>query len=269
MSTTTENSSLVTKFLEKKYAKTLGEIIGNIKANTVYQVKVLTSEDGKFKGMPESVVPLESDVKTGFESVKEKLERGETRLTDDTLVVCYLSSEVGKKFTTTYFQNTLKPLPNRQFPGFTITLSDRVLDKLEDIELCNDSKEKNVLEALEKIWEEMHLSERMKVKFMCSDGEFDTEDPLIFSLWFAEKLAKKYLSWCKQDLLAKNEKSATISKPAADKKRHRDSDANSCCSPNSKAPKSTSRFPRMTYEEFHRHIKGYNMGQLANIYGSI
>ena len=62
MSTTTENSSLVTKFLEKKYAKTLGEIIGNIKANTVYQVKVLTSEDGKFKGMPESVVPLESDV---------------------------------------------------------------------------------------------------------------------------------------------------------------------------------------------------------------
>ena len=43
MSTTTENSLLVTKFLEKKYAKTLGEIIEDIEANTVHQIKELIS----------------------------------------------------------------------------------------------------------------------------------------------------------------------------------------------------------------------------------
>ena len=127
MSTTTENSSLVTKFLEKKYADTLGEIIANIEANTVHQIEGLISEDGKFKDMPTSVVPLKDDVDTGFNRVKKMLEHGENHLTDNNLLVCYLSSKVGKEFTTTYFQNALKPLPDRQFPGFTITLSKRAL----------------------------------------------------------------------------------------------------------------------------------------------
>ena len=73
MSTTTENSSLVTKFLEKKYAKTLGEIIADIEANTPHQIKVLISGDGKFKDMPTSLVPLKDDVDTGFNRVKEML----------------------------------------------------------------------------------------------------------------------------------------------------------------------------------------------------
>ena len=162
----------------------------------------------------------------------------------------------------------LKPLPERQFPGFTVTLSERALRKLDDIELFDDSKKEKVLEELENIWKENNFSERIKVEFVYNDGENGAEDPVMFSVWFAGKLAEKYLSWCKQDLLAKKEKSATISKSAADKKRQRDSDADSCCSPNNKASKSTSRFSGMTLEEFHRHIKGYNMGQLAEIYGS-
>ncbi len=263
MSTTT---SLVTKFLEKKYAKTLGEIIADIGANTPHQIKVLISENEKFKGMPKSVVPLESDVKTGFESVKDMLECGDFPLTDDTLLVCYLSSEVGEKFTTTYFQK-LRPLPDRQLSGFTITLSQRVLDQLDDIELSDDSKEEKILEKLEKHWNEKNLSEKIKVKFVYDDGENGAEDPVMFSVWFAGKLAKRYLSWCKRDLLAKNEKLAAISKAAADKKRQRDSDAESYGSPNNKAPKSTSRFSGMNLEEFQKHIKGYNVGQLAKIYG--
>jgi len=174
--------------------KIIGEIIANIGANTVHQVKVLISRDGKFKGMPESVVPPKDDVKTGFESVKEMLERGDFPLTDNTLVVCYLSSEVGKEFTTTYFQNALRPLPNRQFPGFTITLSDRVLYQLDDIELSDDSKAEKVLEELEKIWNKKNLSERIKVKFVYNDGENGAEDPVMFSVWFAGKLAERYLS---------------------------------------------------------------------------
>ena len=146
------------------------------------------------------------------------------------------------------------------------------MDKLDDIELSDDSKEEKVLEKLENYWNEKNLSEKIKVEFVYNDGEIGAEDPIIFSLWFAGKLAKKYLSWCKQDLLAKKEKSATISKSAAynsgtTKKRQRDSDADSYGSPNNKAPKSTSRFSGMTLEEFQKHIKGYNMGQLAEIYG--
>ena len=269
MSTTTENSSLVTKFLKKKYAKTLGEIIADIEANTVHQIKVLISEDGKSKGMPTSVVPLKDDVDTGFGCVKEMLERGDFPLTDDTLLVCYLSSEVGKEFTTTYFLNALKPLPDRQFSGFTITLSERVLNQLDDIELFDDSKEEKVLEKLEKLWSEKNLSERIKVEFVYNDGENGAEDPVMFSVWFAGKLAKKYLSWCKQDLLAKKEKLAAISKAAAynsgtTKKRQRDSDADS----NSR-PTSTSRFSGMTPEEFGQHVKGLSMGEYSNIYGDI
>ena len=130
MSTTTKNSSIVTKFLKKKYAKTLGEIIADIGANTPHQIKVLTSGDGKFKGMPESVVPLESDVDTGLKRVKEMLESDEYPLTNDTLQVCYPFSKIGKKFTTSYFMTEVKPLPGRQLSGFTITLSQRNLNHL-------------------------------------------------------------------------------------------------------------------------------------------
>ena len=220
MSTTTENSSIVTKFLEKKYADTLGEIIANIKASTVNQIKVLISEDGKSKGMPTSVVPLKDDVDTGFGCVKEMLERGDFPLTDNTLLVCYLSSKVGKEFTTTYFQDALKPLPDRQFSGFTITLSERVLNQLDDIELSETPKKRKYSRNSKNIGMKKNLSEKIKVKFVYSDGENGTEDPIIFSLWFAGKLAKKYLSWCKQDLLVKKENSATISKSAADKSGH-------------------------------------------------
>ena len=94
--TTTCNSSLVTKFLEKKYAEVLRETIANIGANTVHEINCLISRDGKFKGMPKSVVPPKDDVKTGFESVKDMLERGDFPLTDVTLLVCYLRSEVGE-----------------------------------------------------------------------------------------------------------------------------------------------------------------------------
>ena len=108
---------------------------------------------------------------------------------------------------------------------------------------------------------------------MYNDGENGAEDPVMFSVWFAGKLAERYLSWCKRDLLAKNEKLAAISKSAAynsgtTKKRQRDSDADSYGSPNNKAPKSTSRFSGMNLEKFQKHIKGYSMGKLAEIFGS-
>ena len=167
-----------------------------------------------------------------------------------------------------YFMTTLKPLPGRQLSGFTITLSQKVLDQLDDIELSDDSKEEKILEKLEKHWNEKNLSERIKVEFVYDDGENGAEDPVMFSVWFAGKLAKRYLSWCKRDLLAKNEKLAAISKAASynsctTKKRQRDSDAES----NSR-PTSTSRFSGMNLEEFQKHIKGYSMGQLAEIYGN-
>ena len=107
------------------------------------------------------------------------------------------------------------------------------------------------------------------------------------------------MSWSKENLLAKKEKLATISKSAADKsgttkKRQRDSDADSYGrpastsrilnaspgSPNNKAPEdqirrlsggassaSTSRFSGMTLEEFHRHTRGLSIDELAKIYG--
>jgi len=270
MSTTTENSSLVTKFLKKKYAKTLGEIIADIGANTLHQIKVLTSEDGKFKGMPESVVPIKDDVDIGLKRVKEMLERDEYPLTNDTLEVCYPFSKVGKEFTTPHFTIAVEPLPGRKLSGFTITLSQTVLDQLDDIELSDGSKEEKILEKLEKHWNEKNLREKIKVKFVYNDGELGSEDPVMFSVWFAGTLAKKYLSWCK-------EKMATSSKSSADKKsgttkkrgRHSDSDsdADSYGSPNSKAPKSTSRFSKMTLEEFHRHTRGLSIDKIAEIYG--
>ena len=116
------------------------------------------------------------------------------------------------------------------------------------------------------------MSERIKVKFVYNDGKNGAEDPVMFSVWFAGKLAERYLSWRKKDLLAKNKKSATISKAAAynsgtTKKRQRDSDADSYGSPNNKAPKSTSRFSGMTLEEFHQHTRGLSIDELAKIYG--
>ena len=219
----------------------------------------------------ESVVPIKDDVDIGLKRVKEMLERDEYPLTNDTLEVCYPFSKVGKEFTTPHFTIAVKPLPGRKLSGFNITLSKKVLDQLDDIELSDGSKEEKILEKLEKHWNEKNLREKIKVKFVYNDGELGSEDPVMFSVWFAGTLAKKYLSWCK-------EKMATSSKSSADKKsgttkkrgRHSDSDsdADSYGSPNSKAPKSTSRFSGMNLEEFQKHIKGYSMGQLAEIYGN-
>ncbi len=139
---------------------------------------MLISYDKKFSDIPMSVVPLERDVDTGFECVKDMLESGEFHLTDDTLVVCYVRSYVGKEFTTAYFQNTLNPLPNRQFSGFTITLSERALKRLYEIALFDDSKEENILDALEKLWKKQNFSERIKVEFMDSHSEFGTVIPI-------------------------------------------------------------------------------------------
>ena len=87
-------------------------------------------------------------------------------------------------------------MSGRYFPDIVIALPRKYLDTLADVV---PQREKYI----ERLWEENQIDDKIKVQFMYNRCEIGTEIPIIFSLWFAEKLASKYLKWCKEDLANK------------------------------------------------------------------
>ena len=107
---TDTHTSIVTRFIEGKYAKLLGNVIENIRDNTAHYTEVFISEDQKFNGMPKSVLPLSRHIRTGFEYIEGMIIDGQYVLIDDTLVISYIRANVGEAFSTNYFRDELKPL---------------------------------------------------------------------------------------------------------------------------------------------------------------
>ena len=201
MSTTTENSSLVTKFLKKKYATVLGSMIEDIGDNTVNYSSKFILDDQKNSGISKLAIPLATNVYSGLEHAKKMLEEGTYYLTDNntTLVVYYVRPSIGPTFITNYFEDELKPLPNRIHPCFTITLPAKVLQTLNDITFINSSLSQNTLQKLlEETWEEENFGDKIKVEFMDDQNEHITGDKMEFVLWFSRKLAAVYFEWSKE-----------------------------------------------------------------------
>jgi hypothetical protein len=194
MNTTTiaqknSSSSTITNFLKEKYIVALQAIIANIKANTVHSIEMFIAHEGKYKGIPKSYIPLESDIRTGFETIEGMLRAGHFSLINDALVIAFDKPSIGETFSTAYFEKQLKPMPDRFFPGFAITLSDRILGKLENVE---PQREKD----LETLWEKENFGDKIRVEFMDGFGDHNIGDHMEFVLWFAPKLASNYLKWC-------------------------------------------------------------------------
>jgi hypothetical protein len=191
-------SSVLTDFLKKKYTEALDIIIPNIKANAVHLIERFITNEKKYKGIPKSRIPRESDVQTGLEPVAGLLGAGHLSLIKGALVIAYDEPSIGETFSTKYFQDKLKCLPERFFPGCTITLSDRILGQLGDVNPQRES-------FLKLFWKEENFDDKIKVEFMGSQGEHNTGDKMNFALWFAEQLAKEYLKWCKKEQDLANE----------------------------------------------------------------
>ena len=114
MNTATGNSSLVTDFNKGKYADLRGNIIENIIDNIVHYAEVFISDDTKFNDIPMSVAPHSRDIRTGFGGIEGMIKDGQYLLIiDDTLVISYIGANVGEAFSTNYFLDNLKSLPNK------------------------------------------------------------------------------------------------------------------------------------------------------------
>ena len=189
--TTKYYSLLVTDFVKEKYMEALDNIIANIKANTVHSIETLITEEGKYQGMPKSIIPLRSDIQTGFEHVKNHQPSLSSNHT--ILVIPYgRPFIIGGTFSTKYFERELKPMQGRYFPGIVIALDPKHIKELEKVVHLGKKD-------LETLWVKKDFGNKVKVQFMDSNGEHNTGDKMDFALWFADKLASKYLKWCKEE----------------------------------------------------------------------
>ena len=160
--TTTQKNptpTVLTDFIKEKYKEALENIIANIKANTVRSINNFIAHGEKYKGLPKSIIPLESDIQTGFEHIVEQIKNGQHLLSDDTLVIPYgRPLIVGQTFSTEYFEKELKPMPGKYLPGIVIALPPNHLNALEDVV--------HHLETyLEALWEKENFGDKIKVQF--------------------------------------------------------------------------------------------------------
>ena len=168
--TSIHNSPDTTNFIKEKQIPVLRKIIADIKENTRHSMNVFTKTDKKFQGIPATLIPDSRDIRTGFENTEQIIAGGHYLLVDNTLFIPYITAGVGRRFSTHCFEKEAHPLPGRSFPGFAITL--------------------------EKKWRDDQLSDEFKVEFMDGYGEHNIGDHMEFVLWFAPKLARKYMEWC-------------------------------------------------------------------------
>jgi len=141
---------------------TLDNINGEIQQNTIHYIPVFLKNDPKYKGTPVPTIPHTKDVHTGFNF--DGVEVG------DEVHACYNHACTGDKFSTPYFTG-LKCIPNEAFPCFAMKLPTS--------------------DATKELY-------KIKVEFMDNGNELSSVSSLDFAYWFAHKLARKYLSWCKE-----------------------------------------------------------------------
>jgi hypothetical protein len=165
------NSQEATNFVKETYFPLLRQIRAHIQEYVTLSTKALIKDEKKFQSIPKSLIPDSRDVRDGFENMEQIIEGGHFLLIGNTLFVPYITSGVGKFFYTNWFQRELPSLPGTKYPGFAITLKKK--------EEENDQ-----------------LSDEFEVEFMDDYGDHNTGDHLEFVLWFAPKLAMKYLEWC-------------------------------------------------------------------------
>ena len=168
--TSIHNSQDTTNFVKETYFPVLRKIIADIKENTRHSMNVFIKYEKKFQGIPATLVPDSRDIRTGFENTEQIIAGGHYLLVDNTLFIPYITAGVGRRFSTYCFEREAHPLPGRSFPGFAITL--------------------------ERIWKDEQFSNKFEVEFMDGFGDHNIGDHMEFVLWFAPKLASKYLEWC-------------------------------------------------------------------------
>ena len=165
------NSQDTTNFVKETYFPLLRQIEAHIQEYVTLSTKNLIENEKKFQGIPKSLIPDSRDVRAGFEYIENIFAKGHFLLIGNTLFVPYIISGIGKFFYTDCFQQDSPSLPGTKYPGFAITLKKK--------EEENDQ-----------------LSDEFEVEFMDDYGDHNTGDHLEFVLWFAPKLAMKYLEWC-------------------------------------------------------------------------
>ena len=164
------NSQDATNFVKETYFPLLRQIEAHIQEYVTRSTKNLIENEKKFQGIPKSLIPDSRNILSGFEHMEQIIEEGRFLLVENTLFIPYITAGVERRFSTHCFEKEAHPLPGREYPGFAITLK--------------------------RIWKDEQFSNKFEVEFMDSYGVHNIGDHMEFVLWFAPKLASKYLEWC-------------------------------------------------------------------------
>ena len=189
------NSQEATNFVKETYFPLLRQIRAHIQEYVTLSTKALIKDEKKFQSIPKSLIPYSRDVRDGFENMEQIIEGGHFLLIGNTLFVPYIDSGIWKFFYTNWFQRKLPSLPGTKYPGFAITLKRE--------------------------WKNDQLSDEFEVEFMDGFGYHNTGDHLEFVLWFAPKLARKYMEWC-----IKREATSKVTTRSSSHKKQRHTDSN-------------------------------------------
>ena len=158
----------------KTIQSTHSKIEREIQQNTIHYIQVFLKNDPKYKGTPVPTILHPKDVRTGFNI-------DEVNVVDEVHVL-YNDAQVGDKFSTPFFKK-LKCIEGKDSPSFAMKLQ--------------------ASKATTKI-------RKIKVEFVDNKNELSTVSPLDFACWFAYKLARKYLSWCKEQAAQQKKKAIAL-----------------------------------------------------------
>ena len=175
----------------KKYAKTLLQMADDAEKATLSNIEFFSRNNKKYKCTPTPLIPKSTTpVRTGFRDVAEMILRNPDLKIGSDVFVAYAEARVGDTFSTSFFEE-LTSCPEEAYPGFTIMIYPEHVRPFQNLSPDDE-------DAVKSFWDKKRYDDRIIIDFMKNTSEMTYSSPEEFVEWYAMKLARKYLTWYKE-----------------------------------------------------------------------
>jgi hypothetical protein len=187
----------------KKYAEKLLQMADDVEEETLSNIDFFSRNSRKYKCTPTPLISKSSTpVRTGFSNAAEMILRNPDLKIGSDLFVAYTEACIGDTFSTSFFE-TLTSCPEEAYPGFTIMIYPELVRPFQNLSPDNE-------DAVQSFWDKKHYDDKIIIDFMKNTSEMTYSSPEEFIEWYSTKLARKYLTWYKEQ--EKELKSIAIAK---------------------------------------------------------
>jgi hypothetical protein len=175
----------------EKYANTLLQMARDAEDETLSNIEYLSRNNKKYKCTYTPLIPKSTTpVRTGFRDVAEMILRNPDLKIGSDVFVAYAKARVGDTFSTSFFEE-LTSCPEEAYPGFTIMIYPEHVRPFQNLSPDDE-------DAVKSFWDKKRYDDRIIIDFMKNTSEMTYSSPEEFVEWYAMKLAKKYLTWYKE-----------------------------------------------------------------------